>query len=243
MKRYSEENLNALLDGEYSTAQQVQMLSDLQEDGEATGELCRLRNVKQLVTSAYQDVPGQPARPPCRRRSFRPLATAASLLFVAAASLLLAGAWGERWPGGAERLAVLDPDGRGQRPALATDDEMRIVLHLLTPDMQVAGELLDEVEMLLAEHRSGGRPLRVEIVAHSEGLAFLREGLSAHGERVARLAAEYPNLAFVACLNTVERLRVEQGVEVALLPEVQTTQSGVAHVVERQREGWAYVKV
>ena len=95
MKRYSEENLNALLDGEYSTAQQVQMLSDLQEDGEATGELCRLRNVKQLVTSAYQDVPGQPARPPCRRRSFWPLATAASLLFVAAVSLLLAGAWGK----------------------------------------------------------------------------------------------------------------------------------------------------
>ena len=243
MKKYTEENLNAVLDGEYSASQQVELLSQLQQDEETTTELCKLRTVKQLVKTAYREVPGAEDKPRFSRSRIWPLASAASVVLALAATLMLASQHHGANPGAPVRVAVLDPDGRGQQPAVVEDEETRIVLHLLSPDMQVAEELLDEVEALLAEHRSSGRNLRVEIVAHSEGLALLRQELSTQRARIARLADQYPNLAFVACMNTVERLRVEQGVEVALLPQARITGSGVAHVVARQREGWAYIKV
>ncbi|MCU7935794.1 MAG: hypothetical protein KZQ99_13075 [Candidatus Thiodiazotropha sp. (ex Dulcina madagascariensis)] len=245
MKHYSEEMLNALADDEYPVEQQVELLSRLQSDKAATDELCKLRSVKQLVKTAYQETP----EPNDKRHwwNYRtnklPLFAVASIMLAVAVSVFLTGQYLFQEPIENRRLAMLDPDGRGQQPALGESQETRIVLHLLDADMQVAGDLLDEIERLLAEHRTSGNSLRVEIVAHSEGLALLRQRLSTHKTRITRLANEYQNLAFVACLNTVRRLRVEQGIEVTLLPEASTTKSGVAHVVQRQMEGWAYIKV
>lgn len=138
---------------------------------------------------------------------------------------------------------VLDPEKRGQAPAVSSANETRIVFHLTTPDQDVAGELLDEVESMLAAYRADGRPLRVEVVSQSEGLSLLRESLSRHKERIHQLASEYTNLTFVACRNTMNRLKVEHGIEVKLIPDAEVIDSGVTHVVKRQREGWSYIRV
>jgi intracellular sulfur oxidation DsrE/DsrF family protein len=96
---------------------------------------------------------------------------------------------------------------------------------------------------MLAAYQSDGRPLRVEIVGHSEGLGLLRDRLSQHKERIHRLSREYSNLTFVACQNTIDRLRVEQGIEVKLIPDAEVIDSGVSHVVKRQKQGWSYIRV
>ena len=141
------------------------------------------------------------------------------------------------------RFVVLDADGRGQTPATAANDETRIVFHLTNADPLVAAELLDEVEGMLAAYQADHRPLRVEVVSHSEGLDLLRESLSGHKERIHQLAVRFPNLAFVACKNTIDRLRVERGIEVKLIPDAEVIDSGVSHVVKRQKEGWSYIRV
>ncbi len=142
-----------------------------------------------------------------------------------------------------DRFVVLDPEGRGQAPAVAEEGETRIVFHLTNPDQTLAGELLDEVEAMLAAYQSDGRPLRVEVVSHSEGLGLLRERLSQHKERIHQLAGQYANLTFVACQNTIDRLKVEHGIEVKLIPDAEVIDSGVSHVVKRQKEGWSYIRV
>lgn len=142
-----------------------------------------------------------------------------------------------------ECLVVLDGDGRGQAPATAAGDALRLVFHLTAPEQTVAGDLLDEVERLLVSYRAEGRPLRVEVVSHGDGLALLRDRLSAHKARIRALARRFDNLTFVACLNTIERMRTEHGIEVVLVPEAEVTRSGVSRVVRRQREGWAYIRV
>ncbi len=96
--------------------------------------------------------------------------------------------------------------------------------------------------MLLA-YRSEGQPLRVEVVSHSDGLGLLRERLTQHKARIRQLARRFSNLTFVACQNTIDRLRVEQGIEVRLIPDAEVIDSGVSHVVNRQREGWSYIRV
>ena len=125
---------------------------------------------------------------------------------------------------------------------MAENAELRVVFHQTSGEPTAAGELLDEVEAMLVLYRDRELPLRVEIIANGEGLAMLRAGLSGYGERIRALSAEYTNLAFVACQNTIDRIRVEEGVEVVLLPEAELTRSGVTRVVRRQREGWAYIQ-
>lgn len=235
----SDESLNAIVDGEYPMHEQAELMAVVQAHASHSNRLCALRSLKVMVQNAYMEVPAAPGRSRRRRRAGF-MGMAASLV-LGLATVLGVGLYGDARQ--AERFVVLDADGRGQRPALAEDEETRIVFHLLDGDMDVAGELLDEVETLLADYRHRNMPLRIEVVAHSDGLALLRQRLSRHQKRIASLAEDYPNLAFVACRNTVRRLRVEKGLEVTLVPEARETESGVTHVVKRQQEGWAYIKV
>ena len=234
---FSTEMLNALVDGEVSAAERARLLARLQSDPEARARLCDLRDTKELVQSAYPELP--PAPPAVRRHPWR-WATAA----VLAVAVVTGGVMSlHQQAPPAPRMVMLDPTGAGARPAVAADEALRIVFHVVDPDPQNTGTVLREVESLLELHRQQAKPLRVEIVAHGEGLALLRAGLTRHREHIARLARQHPNLTFVACHNTVNRLRVEDGVEVTLVPEARVTESGVAHLVRRQREGWAYIQV
>ena len=138
---------------------------------------------------------------------------------------------------------MLDAQGRGQAPATADSEETRIVFHLTNSDQQLAGELLDEVERMLVSYQADRRPLRVEVVSHSDGLTLLRDSLSQHKARIHNMAGRFGNLTFVACRNTIERLRVEHGIEVKLIPDAEVIDSGVSHVVKRQKQGWSYIRV
>lgn len=233
----SDESLNALVDGEYPMRERAELMARVQADRAAADRLCGLRSLKVMVQNAYDEVPA-----PARQRTRRSRAFGAAAVLLLGVALLL-GLWKVENPPRLDRFVVLDAGGRAEHPAVADDHETRIVFHLLQDDMAVAGELLDEIEGLLVDYRDRSRPLRIEVVAHSDGLALLRQRLSRHQERIAGLAAEYPNLAFVACRNTVQRLRVEKGVEVTLVPEAKLEDSGVTHVVKRQQQGWAYIKV
>ena len=244
MKSGDEFELNAYLDGELSDDEQAELLEIMRTDAEFARQVCALGRLKAQVHLAYAHPP-QPARRTKRRGRGQWSVAAAGLALVAVGLvsgwLLRAGAA----PGSAEaeRFVVLDPAGHGQAPAVAEDGEMRIVFHLTDASQTVAGELLDEVEGLLIAYQADQRPLRVEVVSHSDGLGLLRQRLSQHRQRIHELATRFSNLTFVACQNTIDRLRVEQGIEVRLLPDAEVIDSGVNHVVKRQNQGWSYIRV
>lgn len=75
---------------------------------------------------------------------------------------------------------------------------------------------------------------QIELVAHGPGISVLdRRGPLANGVR------DLSGVRLVACRNTMSRL----GIEVAdLLPGVMVVPAGIAHIVRRQAEGWAYVR-
>ncbi len=240
MTNNSDIDLNAYVDGELTPQERVRVLEAIQQDSALAREVCELNNLKSQLQLAYANPPGIVA---CKiaRGSRHWLTLAASLLMLAVGLL---GGWlvGNETQA-QDRLVVLDPEGRGQAPASADSEETRIVFHLTTPDQTAAGELLDDVEQMLAAYEADGKPLRVEIVSNGEGLAFLRERLSHYKERIRHLAQRYRNLTFVACKNTIQRLEVKQGIEVEIVPEAEIIDSGVSHVVKRQKEGWSYIRV
>ncbi|MCB1753164.1 MAG: hypothetical protein KDI74_15715 [Gammaproteobacteria bacterium] len=244
MRSIDDLELNAFIDGELSTGQQAELLEAMRADPELARQACELRQLKAQLRLAYASPPQPKRRAAARTKASWPAIAAgvALIAFGLVGGWLLRGNLPESG-GGTDRFVVLDPEKRGQAPAVSSANETRIVFHLTTPDQDVAGELLDEVESMLAAYRADGRPLRVEVVSQSEGLSLLRESLSRHKERIHQLASEYTNLTFVACRNTMNRLKVEHGIEVKLIPDAEVIDSGVTHVVKRQREGWSYIRV
>jgi intracellular sulfur oxidation DsrE/DsrF family protein len=242
MKQDHELELNAYVDGELTSDQQAEFLEAMREDPALARAACELSALKAQVRLAYAEPP-QPRRRTLVRQAGRWQAVAAGLSMLAVG---LAGGWvlnESAGPVDANRLVLLDHQGRGQAPAVAGQEETRIVFHLTNADPLVAGELLDEVEGMLRAYQQDGRPLRVEVVSHSDGLDFLRLGLTRHRDRIHELAGQFANLTFVACKNTIDRLEVENGIEVHLVPDAEVIESGVSHVVKRQRQGWSYIRV
>lgn len=235
----SEEMLNALLDDELSSEERASLLNEMQHDKKLSAEFCELRMIKDAVQLAHMDLELPEHYKPRKKMHWMSLA-AGFLLF--GVGILLGGVV-QQQAFEDKRFAILDPAGLGDAPAAAENNEMRIVFHLTQPDIAITEELLAEVEQVLGNYEQQGLPLRVEVVANNQGLYMLRQGLSKHADRISSLSRAYPNLTFVACENTIRRLRVENGIEVVLIPQAEMTESGISHVAKRQQEGWAYIRL
>lgn len=238
---FSDELMNSLVDNEFSAREKAEFMAAVSQDAEASRTLCELQRVKLIMQSAYGDPAFGPTEAPKKvgwAVRYKLVSLLAGLTFAA---LVLGGSM--MLIGSEQRLVLLDPQGHGQRPAIAEDEAVRIVIHVSSPLAGQAGDLLSEIEGLLLDYRHKNEAVRVEVVANGEGLNLLRSGMSTERERLAALSAQFPNLTFVACMNTMERLQVEQGIVVTLVPEAETTASGVAYVVRRQQEGWIYIRV
>lgn len=87
----------------------------------------------------------------------------------------------------------------------------------------------------------GDSATTVEIVAHGKGIGLLLlKTATTHpelGERIQTL--HKAGVVFAACENTMARMKL---VKEDLEPAAITVDSGVAEVVRKQTEGWAYIK-
>lgn len=108
-----------------------------------------------------------------------------------------------------------------------------VVFHLDDGDPGVAEAVVRNIGHTLDELGEG---TPIELVAHGPGLDHLLDG-SAVAEGLARVRRR--GVLLSACRNTMERKGVSPE---QLLPGVGTVQAGVAQLVRRQRQGWAYVR-
>lgn len=111
----------------------------------------------------------------------------------------------------------------------------RIVFEVTSGDSQVWDAVLNNIENV--RKAFGAETTDIRVVAHGKGIELVRKSNTAAGDRVAALSG--PNVQFVACENTMRRLKVEKA---DLLPAASTVDSGVAEVVRLQEAGWAYIK-
>lgn len=237
--RISQEILNSLMDDEFPPLEKAELLSRVQADKELSEEACSILALKDMVRLAYREVP-LPIPTPRKEQQRRWPRLAAGVLLVIGGGFA---GWALHPDATPTPLVLLEPDDRATRTSTGNAAEMRIVFHVSRPDTATADELLSEVELLLNHYQQERQALRVEVVAHGSGLGLLRARLSRHKQRIAALSERFRNLTFVACQNSIDRLRVEDGIEVVLLPQARRTESGVAHVVRRQQQGWAYIQV
>ena len=233
-RRISAEMRNAFVDGQLDTADWECVAARIEEDAELREDVDALRAVKDMVRHAYADPPvgsrHSPGRP---HRGWRWLA-AAGVVFATVG--WLGHAWWSSVP-------ELDPASaymlRGQAVAFDRD---HVLVHVSDGNRETLGRALDEVEDLLRSARKEGRRLEIEVVANRGGLDLLKVNNSRFAARVMALHAEYGNLRFIACGQTLRRLDAD-GHPVKLLPGTEVAPSALDQVVKRLQAGWVYVRV
>lgn len=128
-------------------------------------------------------------------------------------------------------------------PPIPTNEQVKVLFHVSHAGKVYQKDALDEIEGLLKFYRTSGQRARIEVVINSDGLNLVRGDTTAFAERIDRLQKEYDNLTFAACQNTIDRLKREKGIIAKLLPGVVVIDSGVAQIMRRQLQGWAYIEV
>jgi len=238
----SDETLHAFVDNELDVAESEMLIARLREDAALAQRVCALRSLKSMVRLAYAEPPVAAGRAPyaAPRRQFMQRCAFGCLVLLAG----LSGGWALR---GLESQAVASapaalPDGF-QTVSLAREaDPNRVMLHLdsAAPDKMLA--VLDQAERLLVEAERQGRAMQLEVIANSRGIQLLRAGHSPHAERMARMKQRHANLHWVACGQSINRLR-NDGEKVTLLPATQTAPTAISEIVTRLQQGWTYVRV
>jgi len=237
--------LDALVDGELAADERAHALARLESDAAFKTDACDLRLLKERVKSAYAEPPDAPVK---ARRSLRAYVGASSAnhgLQALAAVLLMAVGLGGGWlmRDFATAAPVFDRIAgwpEGYQPIALTEavDQNKIILHLDSGDTGRLGKVLDLADQVLARQPAA----RIEIVVNSYGLNLLRADVTPLASRIESMARRHANLSFVACGQTVARLKRE-GVTVALVPVAQTASSAINQITSRMGQGWIYVKV
>jgi intracellular sulfur oxidation DsrE/DsrF family protein len=222
-QKFSDEMQNAFVDGQLDAADWTAMVQRMGEDEALRCRVCELRTLKDMVKGAYAEAhPRRAASPPNRFGWAR----VAGLALVFALAGWLAHDAADRGQAATERHAIASNG---------------LVVHVASSRGEVVDTALQEVEDYLRDARAAGRKVHVEIVANQTGLDILRADKSPYAKRLEQLSAAYPNLTYIACHQTADRLR-EKGVKVRLLPGVHYAPTALDEIVKRMQQGWVYIR-
>lgn len=238
----SDETLHAFVDGELDVAESERLIAQMREDKDLAQRVCALRSLQSMVRLAYVEPPvakGHQSRAVPRRQLMQ-----RSALGILVLMLGLGGGWilrGAEPPDMAALTAVVSSGY--QVVSLAREaDPNRVMLHLDSEAPSKMLAVLDQAERLLEEAEQQGRTMQLEVIANSRGIKLLRAGHSPYAERMARMKQRHANLNWVACGQSIARLKGE-GEQVVLLPAIQTAPTAISEIVTRLQQGWTYVRV
>jgi intracellular sulfur oxidation DsrE/DsrF family protein len=233
-EKFSDEFINAFVDDELTPDEKAQAYTRLGDDEALNRQVCELRKVRDLVALAYRNVPA----PACGASAIavgRKCSTA-----IAAGLALVVGGLG----GWFLHPASQAPDNAVvAQAAPAAEEPAKVLFHVSEGNPEHLKTVLDEVENLMKYYRQTQQKARVEVITNGGGLSLVMAGISPYAERIQRMQKEYSDLTFVACQNTIDRVQQELGLTAKLLPGVVVIDSGVAQIMRRQLQGWAYLQV
>jgi len=251
-QKISDEFISAFVDDQLTPEEKAEAYQAIHNDSEANTRVCELRKIRDLLQLAYK-IPPVPQVYSARseQKSWFGGNIAASI--AAGVALVLGVSLGFQLNSGGNHVASAPVDTGIKTVANTSDDsaatmvaskgQVNILIQLNSGDRAHIEESLNEVESVLNYYREIGQPARVEVITNGGGLTLLRMDISPFTERVKSMQREYDNLTFVACQNTINRLKTELGITAELIPGTVVIDSAVAQIMRRQQQGWAYIQV
>lgn len=238
----SDELINSFVDEQLSPGEKSQLLEAINADEDLSAKVCDTQRLKAMVSHAYQHTPNVRQADSYGRGllKYRDALVAGLALVVCASGGWYARSWWELdQQDSRQEVRYLKP----AQLAANWTGQQKVVLHVGSSDPEKLKASLDQAEYLLNTAHTSGRPLKMELIVSSGGLNLLRTGVTPYADRIKSMKQSYGNLVFVACSQSIDRLR-EKGVKVDLLPEVtQASDSALEVVISRLKDGWTYVSI
>lgn len=231
-QEFSDELIHAFVDDQLTPEEKAQVYARLAGNKALNREICEIRKVRDLVQLAYKETPM-----PARAQATSIVDSKYSLGLAAGLALLVGGIGGWFLHQAPTPLNVAMPQG-----APASDVAAKVLFHVSDSDEKHLETVLDDVEDLMKFYRRSHQKARVEVITNGGGLSLLIAGISPYAERISQMQKKYDGLTFVACQNTIDRFQQELGFSAKLLPGVVVIDSGVAQIMRRQHQGWAYIQ-
>jgi len=228
--KYTDEKLNAYIDGELSIEDELELLEDLNEDKDLCKRLSDFKQLKLLVHSTYKDdVPEQPYRASSSKVKY-------SLVASVLLTLGIVGGWYSHG-------VILDDGEATLQVTSKKDDTWNIVLHVNTNDQYIQKTILDETESLLESFKETNKKVKVEIVAYGQGVFLFDNDKTKFKNRLKSLQRDFDNLSYAVCGRTVKRIEDKQGRKIKLISKMTVARSGIFQIIKRQKQGWNYIRI
>ena len=109
----------------------------------------------------------------------------------------------------------------------------RIVMQLVSGDTLVHKGLMRQLRNML----EAAPTMQLEVVCHGPGMDLLMSDRSIVGSKVTEFSGK--GIVFLACENTISERKLDRA---KVIPEAGYVKAGIIHIVERQEEGWSYIK-
>ncbi len=236
----SDETLCAYLDGELDQPERIWVEQELQSDSAMRQRLKQLSQLRGQIRDAYSELEAPVQKQKKATFLQARVAVAAVLVFMIG---LTAG-----WVGGGQYNAQPGLLGIAQtvsvnRADQLDGDDFRLVLHITTNDAYKLNNVLNEAEKLLSKHSEQGNRVSLTLLTNGKGLDLVRTGTSQFADRIKDLQARYENLSLQACQLALKRLKIEKGINANLLPGVEVIPSAMGAIIQKQHEGWTYIKI
>ena len=126
--------------------------------------------------------------------------------------------------------------------ALAAGDAYKLVLQISDNDAEKMNAALNVAANVSKYYSEKGDDVEIQIVAFNAGLHMLRDDTSPVKERVQSFASGMPNVAFMACENTLESMTKAEGKEPPLVENAKRVTAGVVTLIELNEKGWTIVR-
>ena|SRR5487761_1842 len=95
---------------------------------------------------------------------------------------------------------------------------------------------------LVQYYRKLKEPVRVEIVAYGAGITMFRADTSPVRDILEYMHANFPEIAFTVCGNTVAIIGKREGHAIPLIAETRVVPFGIVRLVQLQERGWSYIR-
>ena len=109
----------------------------------------------------------------------------------------------------------------------------RIVMQLTSGDTMVHKNLMKQFRNM----KEASPTLQLEVVCHGPGMDMLMGDRSVVQQKVTEFAGK--GIVFLACENTITERKLDRS---HVLPVAGFVKAGIIHIVERQEDGWSYIK-
>lgn len=224
--------ISAFVDNQVDAENREAIVKAMDEDPELRDQVYRIRRAKDLIKLAYGD--SKPSEfsdkkftKPFHRQCMMKIAAALSAVVIG----LSAGFAGYNYSQNTMAGFSLTE--------LTQEKDERIILHIDASDPEQFESILAYTQQFLNQHKDNGKA-QIEVVANAGGIDLLREDFPL-SEKVASIMDEHDNITFIACTNAINKLRA-QGINPAMIKDVETETAALTHIIERLNSGWTYVK-